>query len=303
MPLTWGQTVTHRIFKNKFKRITFKEMALVEQNKNGGPYTKNEQTDRRKEVLKLHFEKGYSAVKIADMLNVNRNTINDDIKYLNSQFSEEWKFYDVRSIIMKQIHRFELQRSRLLEELEHQEKFKEKIVIEKMILDIDEKILQIGTKIISSNYMKVEPVNELNEINEEDVKQILLHLIEESYDGSGLVECSKKYLKTEIIKQKKCDEISAEMIVKKMFTMGLGLCQSLESGLDGPFYDIEQFSAIRGYLSRKKISEFHQKKNAEIEKYEKLHEKYEKKFIKKYGPELEWPLEVIEKFGEGLESL
>jgi len=198
-------------------------MALVEQNKNGGPYTKKEQTDRRKEVLKLHFEKGYSAVKIADMLNVNRNTINDDIKYLNSQFSEEWKFYDIRSIIMKQIYRFELQRSRLLEELDTLENFKEKIMIEKMILDIDETILQIGTKIISDNNLRVEPVNELTEISEEVVKQIILHLIEKSYRGAGFVDYTENQLEREIIEIKKCDQTKASLIVKKMFTIGLGL--------------------------------------------------------------------------------
>ena len=39
-------------------------MALVENVKKGGPYTKKEQEDRRQEVFRLHFEKRYSAVKM-----------------------------------------------------------------------------------------------------------------------------------------------------------------------------------------------------------------------------------------------
>jgi len=42
-------------------------MALV-QKKKGGPYTKNEKTKRQNEVYRLHFERGYSAVKISDMM-------------------------------------------------------------------------------------------------------------------------------------------------------------------------------------------------------------------------------------------
>ncbi len=39
-------------------------MALA-QEKRGGPYTKKQRLDRQNEVLKLHFEYGYSATKIA----------------------------------------------------------------------------------------------------------------------------------------------------------------------------------------------------------------------------------------------
>lgn len=66
-------------------------MALSKLEKKGGPYTKQEKEDRQNEVYRLHFEYGSSAVKIAEMLNVNRNTINEDIKYLYSILLEDWK--------------------------------------------------------------------------------------------------------------------------------------------------------------------------------------------------------------------
>ena len=53
-------------------------MALEE--KMGGPYTKQEQQIRRDKVFELHFEQGHSALKIAKILDVNRNTINKDIE-------------------------------------------------------------------------------------------------------------------------------------------------------------------------------------------------------------------------------
>ena len=54
-------------------------MAL--ETKKGGPYTKQEQEKRRKRVYELHFEKGFSAVSIGVELDMNRNTINEDINY------------------------------------------------------------------------------------------------------------------------------------------------------------------------------------------------------------------------------
>ena len=56
-------------------------MALVEQAKKGGPYSKKEREDRRMQVYNLHFEEDLPAVKIAEMLDVNRNTVNDDITF------------------------------------------------------------------------------------------------------------------------------------------------------------------------------------------------------------------------------
>jgi len=46
--------------------------------KKGGPHTKQEIIDRKNEVYRLHFEYGYSARKIADLMKVNRNTVNGD---------------------------------------------------------------------------------------------------------------------------------------------------------------------------------------------------------------------------------
>ena len=60
-------------------------MAMLEKKKTGGPYPKDERVKRQNEVGRLYFEFGYSATKISSMMNVNRNTINQDIKSLYSE--------------------------------------------------------------------------------------------------------------------------------------------------------------------------------------------------------------------------
>ena len=120
-------------------------MAQV-QEKKGGPYTKNEKMKRQNEVYKLHFEHGYSAVKISDMMKINRNTINSDINYWYSSLANEWNRYDIDSWYMKQVHRLESQRSRLFAELGKTGNTSGRLPIEKMILDIDTKIMNLITK-------------------------------------------------------------------------------------------------------------------------------------------------------------
>jgi len=49
--------------------------------KKGGPYSKADRHTRRDDVYRLHFEHGYSALKISELMNINRNTINGDVDY------------------------------------------------------------------------------------------------------------------------------------------------------------------------------------------------------------------------------
>lgn len=118
--------------------------------KSGGPYNKKDRQARRNEVFRLHFEYGYPAIKIADMMKVNRNTINNDINYLCSQLSREWDNHDISSWWMRQMRRLEMQRTRLREELDKETGFEKRLVLEKIILDIDNKLLQSSVRIITT---------------------------------------------------------------------------------------------------------------------------------------------------------
>jgi len=124
-------------------------MALVQ--KKGGPYTKHDQVERKKKVYNLHFEKSYSAIKIAEMLDVNRNTINDDIQYWYAKISEELPEYNL-CLLIKQTHKLEMQQARLSEELERCTKIKDKLIIEKLLFSINSKMISEISKMVFNHY-------------------------------------------------------------------------------------------------------------------------------------------------------
>jgi len=132
-------------------------------NKKGGPYSKQELEKRRNEVYRLYFEYGYSARKIAELMNINRNTINGDIKHWYSKVA---KSNDIQpeSAIFTVLERLDIQRTRIREYLDKTSNVSEKITLERMILDIDSKIAQINHKLAeSSNRITNYTITVLNE--------------------------------------------------------------------------------------------------------------------------------------------
>ena len=129
---------------------TNKKFKPDTQRKKGGPYTKQEIIDRKNEVYRLHFEYGYSARKIADLMKVNRNTINGDIDYWYSKIVENFNIFDPSYAVMVNLQRLDIQRSRLREQLDKTETFQEKLALERLILEIDSRILNTHNKLTSS---------------------------------------------------------------------------------------------------------------------------------------------------------
>jgi len=124
-------------------------MALS-QEKKGGPYTKVERRKRLDEVYRLYFEYGYSARKISEFLNINRNTINGDIDNLRFDIAKKWGHLDPETFVKDQVERFEIQRTRLRKQLDNTESFKEKNTIEKFIFNIDTKITDFQMRLVES---------------------------------------------------------------------------------------------------------------------------------------------------------
>ena len=122
-------------------------MAL--ETKKGGPYTKQKQEKRRDEVFKLHFEYGSSAVQIANLLNVNRNTINEDIKYWYSELYEDKTNFS-RDWLDKQFTRLEIQRARLRKELDEDISLKDRLQVERLITNVDLSICSFIVKIMTA---------------------------------------------------------------------------------------------------------------------------------------------------------
>ncbi|MDE1725903.1 MAG: hypothetical protein KGH89_01390 [Thaumarchaeota archaeon] len=119
--------------------------------KEGGPYSKLERDKRMQEVYKLHFEYGYSARKISELMKVNRNTINGDINYWYSKIFRNYNIFNPEEVIILNIERLEIQRSRLREQLDKTKSFQEKLALERMVYDIDCKVLYTYTRMTESS--------------------------------------------------------------------------------------------------------------------------------------------------------
>jgi len=164
---------TKQIIKNKEEKTSVKK---------GGPYTEKQRMQRQNKVYYLHFEQGYSAVRISNKLDVSRNTINSDIQYLYSTIQKDDDDTSIDDLFNKQHLRFELQRNRLMKTLENKNSLQENLQLEKLIFDIDSKLISTYLKIYNSKIKSwdegVRLVNEWMEKNGKKDRYLLLsHLI------------------------------------------------------------------------------------------------------------------------------
>ena len=79
------------------------------------PYTQSQRRLGRSEVYKLHFEHGMPATRIAEIMKVDRNTINNDLKVLYQKALNDYNpdNMSLDEIVEKQLVRLETQRDRL----------------------------------------------------------------------------------------------------------------------------------------------------------------------------------------------
>lgn len=261
-------------------------MAL-EQEKKGGPYPKDERETRQKEVSRLHFEFGYSAIKIADLMKINRNTINEDIKYLYSNSKEELK-QDSENFILRQMGRLEAQRSRIIENIT--EKKIDDIRYEKLLLDIDAKINNILLRINSDKQVTSGSIE-----NQEDViKNIILFLIIKHNSDYIL---KQEDIISEIVNMQNCTIIEANAIFSQMQNLGLECCRRFMS--HEFVYDLLEFAYLRRYVSEDDI--FVASVNALDELHTQIEDKeskLDKKYTEKYRDREKWTEEIFTKYNE-----
>ncbi len=132
------------------------------------PFTKIERRERRDEVYRLHFDHGMPATRIAELIKVDRNTINNDLKILYKKAIKEHNSdmtYD--EIIEKQLLRLETQHERLglyLSDIESND-INSKIPIERLIADINFKVIgvidKLNQNIIQRSNELIEHVNKI----------------------------------------------------------------------------------------------------------------------------------------------
>lgn len=130
-----------------------------QQKRRGGPYSRGQRRKRRAEVYRLHFVKHKPSVRIAEELKVNKNTIDDDIKYWDIVLVKEWKGQDIQTHIIKQLELMKEQKARLADDLEKNPD--QKMEIENLIFRIDDKIAQFLVRIDSKDVAVKDEANKL----------------------------------------------------------------------------------------------------------------------------------------------
>jgi hypothetical protein len=153
---------------NHEKEMSIKKANLVKPRQKFAPFTLAQRKERRQEVYKLHFDHGMPATRIAELIKVDRNTINNDLKILYRKAIKDHNsdlMYD--EIVEKHLLRLETQRDRLGLYLCDSKDINTKLTIERMIADIDFKIIGMMDRISQStaNYWDtvVEEINKLAE--------------------------------------------------------------------------------------------------------------------------------------------
>ena len=128
--------------------------------KKGGPYSKNDRDKRRDEVYRLHFEYGYSARKIAELRKWNRNTINGDLDYCYSSILKNAHHIDPVRAIMAYLEEMRIQKTRLRERLDKVKNNSERTTNERLIYDINSKIINTFQKLADSTFRTHEKITE-----------------------------------------------------------------------------------------------------------------------------------------------
>lgn len=118
--------------------------------KKGGPYSTKDKIVRRNEVYKLHFDYGYSARKIADLMKINRKTIDNDIKFLYSKIMDKWGYPDPEEWLLVNMENLEAQKVRVREELEGTKDAQLKISLERLLLDIESRRIDLELRLCGS---------------------------------------------------------------------------------------------------------------------------------------------------------
>jgi len=231
--------------------------------KKGGPYTKKDQDKRRNEVFKLHFEQGKSAVKIAEILRVNRNTVNDDIKILYRELKKEWNSYDRHSWIVKELHRLDDQRARLLEDkVEANEAQKNRI--EEMLYKIDTKLLDLVTSLMEHKTPEEDEDDDADEgpqPSEKELEKVVMYLLNDHPWANPRNYYENEMLRG-IVMFLKCDEKYARKIFSALFKNGLGLFMNERSTFQIGFsrsFDLLRYAYARDYITNDEMLDINKK--------------------------------------------
>jgi hypothetical protein len=145
---------------------------------------------------------------------------------------------------VKEHNRLENQHERLISELENQEKLKDRILLERMIFDVDSKISELAQKIDTTRIKMPDSKN-----NEKLIKEIIRKIV---LNPSSSLRLEEEEIVFEIIDATKCNKEKAEGIFREMEDIGLGVNRD-QNDRDEETYNLVSFAKLRGYLSDKEF--------------------------------------------------
>ncbi len=269
-------------------------MTMLEKKKSGGPYPKEERVKRQNEVSRLYFEYGYSATKISEIMNVNRNTINQDIKNTYSEIKDELK-ESSENLILKQIGRLEEQRYRITKNLneiknKNYDALENAIRYEKLLLDIDSKINVILAKINSDKIEKTAGCK----ISQGQIKDFVLFLLIK-YSKNKIIK--EEQILCEILNIYQCGVKESVEIISHIKELGIDCCKKMDGDYYG--YDLIEFAFMRRYI----LPNDRFVTNIQSLYILHIHSDSEKSLIKKrfnekYGSQEKWNDEIFEEYNK-----
>jgi transposase-like protein len=230
---------------------------MTEVNKKGGPYSKHGQEKRRNQVYRIYFEEGNTVVDTAKTLKANRKTVSEDVKYWRAQLADEMGHKNMVAGLLEQIHSHKLQKSQLRKELDKTKEFSQRHAIQKILLEIDNRLTQVFAKMIATKNESLNLEDESQyEISEDDIRKgVRTLLFEYDPDVSNPDIISTNAIKFRLIKETGCDDKYADQFVRRMIELGLGLCKQqvwfgryAESDYS-PTYNLAKFAHLRKYIT------------------------------------------------------
>lgn len=145
------------------------KLDLVRPRQKFAPWSKGQRRKRRQEVFRPHFEQGIPAIQIAELMKVNRNTINQDIQWLYTKMCQDIEGEDFNGYFAKQMVRLETQRSRVMSYLSETKELEVKLAIERQLADMDFRLASMVEKFKENTFAFWDNVaKKINELAESE---------------------------------------------------------------------------------------------------------------------------------------
>lgn len=158
-------------FIKENERAIERSYELYQTKPRGGGLKKLQRIKRINEVARLFFDFGYSERKIAELMKITRATVHADLQILYREAFKSLNLGNPIEPVLLSIKRLEMQRNRLRELIQTKPEIYAKLNAERLLLEVDAKIIGLYFKFSDSFVNRHERVvDQLNKRMEKDHK-------------------------------------------------------------------------------------------------------------------------------------